>query len=303
MQFYEPILAKCDDRNSLAKVNPIIGEPHDHINAILSEFDLVGVSFDFFINWNTFQLNREIWLKMPFTGDILSEESLINLLRESKLLNVAKFARANDLSIFAVIFNDEQQWSDPNTLVTVAYWPANDREKFGLKIHSLPIQKVQNRIKELSGGPVRIGNKGLMYGTSKLECYLSRTDALWPGDVDLLICDKNNFIPKVLIEYKKHTGSSSISFDRQCLDNYYPNPDKRKYDRLLYLSNQLIKETIPIFVIYYSTNQNELYFLVEKIRSDQTNIYSEEIFKIDFDENNSSAAYYNLIDTILNNLT
>lgn len=79
---------------------------------------------------------------------------------------------------------------------------------------------------------------------------MSRTDAAWPGDADLIILDKD-LNPVALLEYKKHTLDTPIK-DQQ-LSNYYPYPDKRKYDRLAILRNFLGNNT-PFINIYYPTN-------------------------------------------------
>lgn len=271
MKFYEPLLSRCDGRNVLAKINPVIKEPQYHINnLLLNQLNCIGVSFDFFIDWKSCLLNREFWIKLPYSGQLELGEELINILRkQNKFTDLIHFARANNISVSGVIFDDEQPWDDPKSLITIAQWPKDLFNKKGLNIYRISIDDLKNKIKEMSGGSIRIGKKGLIYGTSKLECYLSNTDALWPGDADLLIFEKNNFTPLALIEYKKHTQSSKIKFEDQSFTNYYPHPDKLKYDRLLYLSMQLHKNIIPIFVIYYSTNKDECYLIIEKIGVDE----------------------------------
>jgi hypothetical protein len=108
-------------------------------------------------------------------------------------------------------------------------------------------------IRSYSGGPIQIGSKGLIYGTSRLECYLSSTDSLYPGDVDLIVLNPNNR-PSAILEFKKHTLATNIR--EQKLSNYYPRPDGRKYDRLELLREFISGDggNVPLLVLYYPTN-------------------------------------------------
>lgn len=122
-------------------------------------------------------------------------------------------------------------------------------------------------IQQRSGGPIRVGRKGLRFGTSRLECYLSHTDAAWPGDADLVVYDAGSSCqPTAIIELKKHTRHSTLPFLEQRLENYYPKPDGRKYDRLIALANHLSdRNVVPIFVLYYSTAPSVDYVILEKV--------------------------------------
>ncbi|SNT03249.1 hypothetical protein SAMN06265795_11258 [Noviherbaspirillum humi] len=275
MNFLEPVLARCTDRTVLAKENPVLPSPQSILsNDFLSEQNLIGVSFDYFIDWTSNQLNKDFWLKCPFestiTGDLshLSDDDITHGLRgHQKFMELVAFSSANACSASAIVFDDCHCWNDEETSsIIIARWPKDPQKKKGLEISRLRLSQVKELIKFRSGGPFPIGKKGLQYGTSCLECHLSKTDALWPGDVDLLLCGKSSMKPIAIIELKKHTESSKKNFRQQKLSNYYPGEDGPKYDRLALLSQQISPgRKIKIFTLYYSTLRSELSVRLEEI--------------------------------------
>jgi hypothetical protein len=274
MNFIEPTLALCSNRSVLAKENPVLPGPNLCIsNSLLSEQDLCGISFDYFIDWSTNKLDRDLWLKCPAAGigpsDLLNlkDEDIADVLREHiKFRDLVRFSEQNSCGATAVIFDDSQDWSQDSSTLIIAHWPKDPVSSRGLDVTRPHISRIKEIIRSKSGGPISIGDKGLIYGTSRLECYLSRTDALWPGDADLLLCDRLSMKPIALIEYKKHTESSKKTFQEQCISNYYPYPDGRKYDRLALLAEQIAHDSpIKIFTLYYSTIASELDVKLEEI--------------------------------------
>jgi hypothetical protein len=75
----------------------------------------------------------------------------------------------------------------------------------------------------------------------------------------LIIVNKNDLEIHSILEFKKHNLDTPI--ENQKLGNYYPNPDRRKYDRLAILKNYL--STQKLSCIYYPTKS----FLNGKIES------------------------------------
>lgn len=155
------------------------------------------------------------------------------------------------------------------------------------------IADLKEDIKLLSGGPIRIGKKGLIYSTSTLEGYLSRSDAAWPGDADLIILDKA-LCPVALLEYKKHTLDTPIK-DQQ-LSNYYPYPDKRKYDRLAIFKTFLASD-MPLINIYYPTNPKFRIIKFEKISGAVGDLHSTEVNGCYVPKNQSE--YPTVVDSLL----
>ncbi len=272
--FIEPTLALCTDRSRLAQENSVIGGPDNWLtDNVLNQFGAIGVGFDFFINWNTTGLDRNIWIKRPInTGliksiDSMPDDQIAEILRaDSKFTNLVRFSSANNLTTSAIIFDDSQNWHAESASAIHAFWPRDATLRHGLVIDRIRRSDIETLIREKSGGPVNIGSKGLIYGTSCLECTLSTTDALWPGDADLVVCEKNGLKPLAILEFKKHTSKSTLTFDQQGLGNYYPYPDGRKYNRLALLSEQLAQhQRVPLFVVYYSVLPNEFSVVVEPV--------------------------------------
>ncbi len=127
---------------------------------------------------------------------------------------------------------------------------SNDEHPLILKCR---ISWMKTLIQQHSGGPVSVGTKGLKFGTSAVECSLSGSKAAFPGDADAVIVDDQNQI-RYIIEYKKHTLDAPMS--DHLVNEYYPKPDGRKYQRLEALAahyRQSQQSAIPLVILYYST--------------------------------------------------
>lgn len=117
------------------------------------------------------------------------------------------------------------------------------------------VRGLKESIRNHSGGPVAVGQKGLIFGTSAIECYLSKTDAAYPGDVDLIVTDASGEV-RHIFEFKKHTLAGEIG--ENLADRYYPKPDGRKYQRL-FLLNDVMRNasgSCPKFIIFYFATQH-----------------------------------------------
>ncbi|MFZ5989725.1 MAG: hypothetical protein ACOYWZ_21740 [Bacillota bacterium] len=268
----KPIYALCADRSRLSKKHPKSGEPDEWFsNHILQGMDLAGISFDFFVNWRNYSLSDEIWIKRIVRDDVeswpaCSREVIQNALYEcdgeAYVRRLADFAYKQSKTLFYQLFKESKNWdSNGETLAAVEIAKEGTIER--VTYYNLDV--IKTRIKDLSGGPVKVGEKGLIYSSSTLECYLSRTDAAWPGDVDLIMVNDRSE-PIALLEFKKHTMEGAI--ENQKLSNYYPRPDGRKYDRLAILRDNLGKE-LPFIIVYYPTNTNIKNIKLEKIKGNR----------------------------------
>lgn len=257
-----PTLAKCDDRADLPKNHPTSHTPEEWLgNNILSTYHLFGISFDFFVNWTASppSLTPTIWIKRillsPHTyQDLIPvlREQLIIQFSEDYLRRLLLFATKFKLAIQFIIFRDDSDWGNDASSILIAALTKGENDELILVSETITITQFKEKIKQHSGGPVSIGSKGLIFGTSNLECFLSKTDSAYPGDADLVIFNED-IIPKAIIELKKHTKTTSIS--DQKLKNYYPTPDGRKYDRLAILKNYFSQKgnSVPLIVVYYPT--------------------------------------------------
>lgn len=264
----KPVLARCADRSVLAKQHPTAGNPDDWLSEqILSKSGLRGVYFDYFVNWNTNAISNELWIKRILNSEYspwpdYKKDRIQNLIDDcdgSEFREcLAKFATRYSFKLRFKIFKDVPKWENDSFIISTNINKAGDIDS----LFRVSLEELMNNIKKLSGGPISVGKKGLYFGTSYLECHLSHTDAAWPGDVDLIITD-TECKALAILEYKKHTKSSPIK--QQQLSNYYPNPDRRKYDRLEILRRHL-GENIPIIITYYPTNTTEKLMKLEVIR-------------------------------------
>ena len=263
----KPELALCENRTTKPKSNDTTGAPDDWFdNSILSAENLAGISFDFFVNWsfNPGTITPFAWIKriLPkapteyIKEGLIEGELLIAEIIETEGANTlelqAQFCSKHGLTLQYLLFRDINWSSNPEIifLTTVGY--SNGQLMYS--IEEITLAQLMDRIQTYSGGPVNIGNKGLMYGTSTLECFLSKTKSLYPGDADLIIFRTDSFDVVTLLEFKKHNLSDPIG--EQKLRKYYPNPDERKYKRLAILRD-FLGQGVQIKCIYYPTRLND----------------------------------------------
>lgn len=261
----KPILAKCSDRALLPKSHPTTGSPEIWLsNSILVKNQLFGISFDFFVDWsnNPPVLMPTIWIKRILLNnhsyqDIINDiENVIQKeFTEEYLERLTSFSIRYKLSVQLVIFQDDYDWSNEESNILLVTLERNDPKKIDYKHSLYTIANFKKEIQTNSGGPVQVGAKGLIYGTSRLECYLSTTTSAYPGDVDLILLDSQNDV-KAILEFKKHTLAGPIT--GQKLSNYYNGPDKRKYDRIAILRDHFDPDLtkIPIIIVYYPTQES-----------------------------------------------
>lgn len=280
----QPKLALCANRNTQPKINANIGEPLEWLSFnVLNSFGYSQLSFDFFINWNTWTCQDSILIKR-----ILSEDTTINQLANNgnhfltqQAINVGdnlnlinSFSKKYGFNPSYIVFRDVNWSINPEPILIGA---VKDNGIEDIKLYSLNL--VMNAIRHNSGGSVSMGSKGLTYGTSSLECYLSTTDALWPGDVDMILWNNTLNQAAAIIELKKHTLNTAIS-DQQ-LSNYYPQADGRKYDRLALLRDRL-GYNIPIINLYYPTRNIHSQIKLELIDGNPQQLKTKTSNLIDF---------------------
>lgn len=278
----KPFLAKCGNRSELPKSHPESGCPeHWFSETWLNEHALTGITFDFFVDWSStpFSLSPEIWIKRIVSPavnyeDVIEniEEILIKEFGVQQLKTLNNFGVKNNLKIQFILFKDAMDWTDNAQDILVAELVSTG-DAFTFNPTIITLENLKTSIQKHSGGPVKIGSKGLFYSTSNLECHLSRTDSLYPGDVDLIILDKEGD-PVCILEFKKHTLDTSIS--DQKLSNYYPKPDGRKYNRLAILKEYLSKKNgdIPIFIVYYPTKASFREGRLELLKGEAGNLFT-----------------------------
>ncbi len=222
------------------------------------------------------------------TPDVIGQAAM----RFGPMESAVAFGHGNDLVVKGMSFRDDAPWSpQPSRIVAVDATAAVNADS------TLTI--VRQEIRRLSGGPVSIGTKGLFWGTTSLECHLSSTDSLWPGDVDaILFSDDVDCRPIAILEYKKHNLDTPLQDQR--LSNYYPSPDGRKYNRMAILARQLAgSEDVPVVVVYYSTKEHITQVKLELIEGLPRFLRSSQSANFDFAAAPTDATRAEFLDAVL----
>ena len=262
----KPISALCNNRRRLAPTHPFSGAPEEWLaDPYLEQHGLVGLTFDFFVNWRTRTTSNRLWIKRivepSFTPWPVASHDLSNAIYqcdgEEKVKQLCEFADKYGMSCHYFLFKESRDWENsPASIVTVSF----GGDGSVTDVREVELSFLMDRIQVHAGGPVPVGDKGLILGTSTLECYLANEKkdegAAWPGDADLVLVD-SNFTPQAIIEFKKHTLKTPIA--DQKLSNYYRrgnnwSPDGRKYNRLAMLRDYLSGNApLPMIVVYFPT--------------------------------------------------
>ncbi len=250
--------ARCDNRNAATavKVNPT-----RWIEAALAQ-EQSWVTFHFFINWNsaTPEVVGPLWIVRLIVSsskdslDTASHNEVYSAFINSDcapfLKELGELANSISTSSACVLLGESNilHSNSPSWIVT-----SNDIATSPYSIKRLTLNALGKHIQEIRGGAANLGSKGLIYGTSAVECWLSKTNNIFPGDCDCLIL--NNGAPAALLEMKKHTLTAPISSN--LASQYYPAPDGRKYDSLFALKRRIeerFNKELPLAVIYYATH-------------------------------------------------
>ena len=255
----KPILAKCDDRTRQARTHPDrepekwLADPH------LALHGLVGLTFNFFVNWNAGSIPNQLWIKrivdksinpksIISSHDIISE-AIYQCDGKEKVEKFCEFANKYSWSCHYFLIQEFPNYKNPLfNYVEVTF----DENGSVIDVQEISLSTLVKRIQHLRGGPFST-KKTLNYATTSLECFLSKqTSAAWPGDADMVLVDAN-FTPVAIIEFKKHTSYSDIPFADQKLSKYY-RKDPLKYDSFAYFRDHFTDDpsTLPIIVLYYS---------------------------------------------------
>lgn len=300
----QPVHALSTNRKQLSKINPILGEPNKWFShRMLNSFSLNGISFDFFINWTNNTCQNEVWIKRISSLPIdelekLSNEELTQLLNDAEdhPQEMCRFTQHYSLALYYMIFRDVVDWLEPHEKILRA-----EACPEGIsRTYSANIRQLQKKIQDLSGGPIKIGSKGLTYSTSGLEGFLSHTDAAWPGDVDTILYDDKSVDILAILEFKKHNLKEPIQ--EQGLSKYYPRPDGRKYDRLALLKEHL-GNNFPLIVIYYPTNPNETTIKLEWVEGRLSRLTFGRCTYINYAGKTSEQVGAEIIQTIISSVS
>lgn len=254
---HKPKLARCDNRTRQARTHPN-GEPEKWLADIyLEPSGLVGLTFDFFVNWNTGSIPNQLWIKRIVDNSLTSwptrdsSRVIYQCDGEEKVRQLCRFADRYCMSCHYFLFKEStDSQHPPDPIIEVTF----DGSGSVVGVQKVELSILRNRIRQLRGGQASVGPKGLTYGLTSLECFLSKTPDIWPGDADLVLVD-SSFTPRTIIEFKKDTIGTPIS--RETLSNYYPSRDPRKYDSFAHFRDHFTDDpsTLPIIILYYSVKE------------------------------------------------
>src|SRR5258708_28175692 len=173
----KPFLAKCDNRGALPKQHPTSGTPDDWFhNDLLATVGLKGISFDFFINWTHQPPNVTpvIWIKRllrpeysyaAFIADI--NQVIADEFGTQYLIALCAFANKYSLTVQLIVFKDDQDWDNDASEICMA---SVNPDSINFTAEVIPLSEFKGIIQAYSGGAVDVSSKGLIYGTSRLEC-------------------------------------------------------------------------------------------------------------------------------------
>ena len=142
----------------------------------------------------------------------------------------------------------------PTDIITekTPVWTFSKDKDGNIQVRQRSLRCLRKAIRRERGGPAKLGDKGLTYGTSAIECHLATTDDIFPGDADAVIFNESGVAQRI-IEYKKHTLWGPIG--NNLVTQYYPWPDGRKYQAIQALASDLHPDPaghIPMTVFYFT---------------------------------------------------
>ena len=304
----KPILARCDNRRSYARRHLSSGDPEEWLaDTYLKHYKLLGLTFDFFVNWNARSIPNQLWIKRivrdaftpwPITQWRGIPGEIYRCDGEEQVQHLCRFADTHNFTCHYFLFKESlDSQHPPAPIVEVRF---NDNGTV-VRVLNVKLSDLKDRIQQLRGGPFR-SSEPFNYSTTSLECFLyNQTTAPWPGDADMVLVD-NNFTPIAIIEFKKHTRRSrSISFADQKLSNYYKGNDRYKYDSFAYLRDHFTNDpsTLPIVVLYYSIETDYDYVMLELVEGTAGNLTAPAPVRFPLPNINNAQSCRNLVESLM----
>lgn len=261
--------ASCSNRNNInSEIN--LNELKDKLPP---DFNIL--SFHFFAQWsqdyytsmnNYVPLSNEFWMTkrlLNADADITNVASWLenNVNFQNQYLTFKEFSKIYGFHTSLIIL---PEYSTSLSYDQIKDWPVYVGKYINqkLQVFSYTIEYLGQKIQTLSNGRVNVGSKGLIYGTSCIECILSNTDKAYPGDVDAVILKDQT--PIAIIEFKKHNSNKAGPNISQHTASKYSNldpstgkygSDRKKYIRIMSLCR---KFNLPLIMFYYDNEQNNV---------------------------------------------
>lgn len=263
----EPFLKKRIDKSKPQK-NSFFGDPKN----LFSEFEKM-------ITFHFFTLNQVVkpYAWKVLVSDIDFDESLLKTeifeyAQENDLISDILYLEKYDIELQYIVFNDNRNWALDNGPIYLVSFEIIENKRIDISFEVFEKYSFQKYIRFVQGQDM-IMNKSLIFSTTELEGYYADIcqsnnhpsgKAIFPGDVDLVLYNKNATIS--LIEFKKHTVFGEGIIEDQSFKKYWYK-DKKKYQGLALLAKKLNKGYF--YNIIYSTKKNELRKVkIEKISTE-----------------------------------
>ena len=301
----KPVLARCDNRRIQARLHPSSGTPEEWLSdTYLEPYGLLGLTFDFFVNWNAASIPNELWIKRivddaftpwPITQSRRIPGEIHRCDGEEKVRQLCKFADEHNFTCHYFLFKETPDSRHPPEPIVEVRFDGNGSVE---RVLNVKLSDLKDRIQQLRGRPFST-DKTLYYGLTSLECYLSNnTSAAWPGDADLVLVDAN-FTPRAIIEFKKETQGKPIP--NETLSNHYPKDDPLKYDSFAYFRDHFTNDpsTLPIIVLYYSVVKSTHQVKLERIEGAPRRLKATNSVLLPLPNANDEASCKTLIDALL----
>lgn len=249
--------AKCEDRRQGAAT---ASDPLKWVRTALPS-QVRCENFHFFVDWSVGggRLVGPLWLTRLLTAESPSEleqlsdsavaEAFVSARGVAALASLSDVASALGLRAEAMLLGEPA--TGKVTERTPSWRLCRDGQD-SVTAERLELHDLSKLIERIRGGQASLGSKGLIYGTSAIECWLSKSPNIFPGDCDALLVD--NGVPRAIMEMKKHTLSGPIASN--LASRYYPSPDGRKYDSLFALQASCEAATqseVPVIMVYFAT--------------------------------------------------
>ncbi len=220
-------------------------------------------SFQFFVRWNDRPYTISDNLLMSRLLDLESGETLSSVCDEDVM---AAFTASGSVHYFENLEAVCAQYNKRIVSVILPeipvgkidartpIWSVLRSDEGALQIRRSTLRLLQQAFRRDRGGArSQVGRKGLRSGTSAVECAISGTQDIFPGDADAIVVDELGNIRHV-IEYKKHTKLEPLN--QHLASRYYPKPDGRKYqslDALVSNLREFDRGSVPLTILYFSS--------------------------------------------------
>jgi hypothetical protein len=262
---------------------------------VLSKNGLDAVKFNYFVKWNDSftdgEIQPEIWIKKNIilrnavglddiqtfiTSDVYT--GLQNEEGRSHMDRTKDIFSTLDITMRYLMLIDNRNYKKVQKRSLVGFFL--DYYGYGkFDTHQVVLEDLENQIKLYTGRAFQMNKKPLIYSETKLERYLSTTDAVFPGDCDEMIFDNNQNVVCIL-EYKKSTSNDTRhrKVCDQSFTDYLRQGDNHGKDWLKYLRLNILrkyieykqKRQIPLINVIYSVVNKDRQTKVEEINHDLT---------------------------------